>query len=142
MTMSASPIVLATYLAAAARQVIEGEELSARSHWAIAHAKKQLKGNHDVIAEEEAFLASTYNAGVQGLKPEEEPDLAEIVLSVTREDETRPQFAARKEQATAELRKVLGDLEAVDRGGSSAPAKESAKHLLEIFGPPSSSIAA
>jgi hypothetical protein len=140
--MSASPIVLATYLAAAARQVLEGEELSARSHWAIAHAKKQLKGNHDVIAEKEAFLASTYSAGVQGLKPEEEPDLAEIVLTVTREHEAEPEFAARKEQATADLRKVLSDLEVVDRGESSPMAKESAQHLLEIFGPPSASLAA
>jgi hypothetical protein len=141
MPMPASPSVLATYLAAAARQALEGVELSARSHWAIAHASRQLEQNHDVIADKEAFLASTYNAGVQELKPDEEPDLAEIVLSATRE-ETEPKPGPRKERAAADLRTVLRDLESLQREEAGAAAKDSAQRLLKIFGTRSPSVAA
>lgn len=127
MSTQVSPSLLTTYLAAAARQVIDGGELSARSRWAIAHAQAQLRANHDVISEKETFLPPAPSAGFHKRSPEEEPDLAEIVLSAHPGPD---EGDMRKDIATEELGGVLTDLQAL----SEAESEAAAQHVLEIFG--------
>ena len=133
--MNVTPSVLTTYLAAAARQVLQGAELSDRSRWAIAHARAELKANRDVITGTEAFLTLDPSAGVRQLKAREDLDLAEIVLSAKAggEAEIGGDISAHEERAAAELNSVIADLDAVSGVEGNTEATAAAERLLEVF---------
>jgi hypothetical protein len=132
MPAQVSPSLLAAYLAAAARQVGNGE-LSERSRWAIAHARHQLQANHDVLAREAAFAESTTGAAVRQVAAKRGPDLAELVLQSEPDTETDVSLEKREAQAARQLESVLDALKAIEEDYTSEAAVQGARRLSEIF---------
>jgi hypothetical protein len=128
-----SPSLLSTYLVAAARQAGEGAELSARSRWAIDHARHQLKASRDVLSGQESFLGSNSSSGPTGvgiLEANGTSELAEIALRGGPELSAGVSIEDRERLAVKRLDGVLSDLEALE---SERPSAEAAARLFDLF---------
>jgi hypothetical protein len=129
-----SASLLATYLAAASRQVTEDSPLSDRSRWAIDHAMHQLQANRDVLAGEKPFVTPALSVGVRQIDSDRGPDLAQMALQGSSDGPAGDADAGQLEQgALARLDAVLGDLETLAANEGSTATTEAAERLSHVF---------
>lgn len=129
-----SPALLATYLVAAANQVLAGDELSSRSRWALANAAYQLQASRDVLAGERQFLAYATDAGMRQLEAEAGTELADIVLKgFAGDSEQAGGLAAREARAVERLDGLVAALKTIADAESSPAALDAARKVSASF---------
>lgn len=125
--------LLATYLAAAARQSAEGRGLSDRSRWAIAHAERQLQGDFDILSGVESDFDGSPRAALRTSPYPSAPSLAAIALRSAPGPASATSFEERERWAADYLSSVLTDLAALAEDRAN---KDAAERVRSMFAPP------
>lgn len=125
-----SASLLATYLAAAAREVVEGSQLSDRSRWAIAHAKRQLADERDILLGVKRVRDRSAGAALRTSGAAGGPSLTTLVLQSAPDATDRPLKQTELEaRAAGYLTQVVEDLDAVSTRTDPAAGRRLAEAL-------------
>ena len=122
--------LLATYLAVAARQGLDGD-LSERSRWAIAHARRQLQSDRDVLAGAAPVTEVSPRAALRTAPSPTAPSLSSVVLqSAEPLPDAEPTIEQREQHAARILTAVLDDLASLS---AKEPSRDAARRIADAF---------
>jgi hypothetical protein len=130
MPAQVSTNLLASYIAAAARQVLNETSLTDRSRWAIAHARRQLEDARDILVGEKPVTEGSPRAALRTGPPAGGPSLAALVLRSGPVVVTDVPITERERLAADRLSAVIEDLLAVT---ADVPDTRAAERLGSVF---------
>jgi hypothetical protein len=130
MPANVSPTLLVTYLSAAARQAAEGEPLTERSLWAIAHARRQLQGDCDELSGVAVEAEASHRAAMRTSSAPISPGVADIALRAAKLPPDARSIEDRERWAAQYLSDVVADLE---RLSAPAPDPAIAQRVRALF---------
>jgi len=136
MPSQVSPALLATYLVAATHQIRDGQELTERSRWAIAHASHQLRSSRQVLAGERPFLPSATDVGLRQLEEDGGSELADLALRTDPEAPSEGGLEQQEDRALRRLDGVLSALATMVEADSSPAALDAASEISKAFATP------
>jgi hypothetical protein len=127
MASNVSPDLLAAYLAVAARQAADGDTLSDRSQWAIAHATRQLQTDREVLAGNEVALGTSLLASLRTAPYPSSPSLVSVLL---RSAQPAEDVSEDEQRAVSLIERTLADLGNL---AGDSPTQDAAERVGRTF---------